>query len=67
LGYEPINPMKLNHQHDLTWEAYMKEDIKALCDCEAVYLLRNYSDSRGALLELAIANELKMEVIYQQN
>jgi hypothetical protein len=45
----------------------MKEDIKALCDCEAVYLLRNYSDSRGALLELAIANELKMEVIYQQN
>jgi hypothetical protein len=67
LGYEPINPMKLNHQHGLTWEAYMKEDIKALCDCEAVYLLRNYSDSRGALLELAIANELKMEVIYQQN
>lgn len=67
LGYEPINPMKLNHTHDLTWEAYMKQDIKALCDCDVIYLLRNYSDSRGALLELAIANELKLEVIYQQN
>lgn len=67
LGFEPINPMKLNHQHDLSWEAYMKEDIKALCDCEAIFLLRNYSDSRGALLELAIANELKLEVIYQQH
>jgi len=67
LGFEPINPMMLNHQHDLSWEAYMKKDIKALCDCEAIFLLRNYSDSKGALLELAIANELKLEVIYQQH
>lgn len=65
LGFEPINPMKLNHQHDLSWEAYMKQDIKALCDCDFIYLLRNYSDSKGALLELAIATELKIKVIYQ--
>lgn len=65
LGFEPVNPMKLNHQHDLSWESYMKEDIKALCDCDSIYLLRNYSDSRGALLELAIATELKIKVIYQ--
>lgn len=67
LGFEPINPMKLNHNHDASWEAYMKEDIKALCDCDAIYLLKNYSHSRGAILELAIANELKLKVIYQQN
>jgi len=66
LGYEPVNPMKLNHQHDLSWESYMKQDIKALCDCEIIYLLRNYSDSKGALLELAIATELKIKVIYQK-
>jgi Domain of unknown function (DUF4406) len=65
MGYEPVNPMKLNHQHDLSWEAYMKEDIKALCGCDSVYLLRNYADSKGALLELAIATELKMSIIYQ--
>jgi hypothetical protein len=65
MGYEPVNPMKLNHQHDLSWESYMKEDIKALCDCDFIYLLRNYSDSKGALLELAIATELKIKVIYQ--
>jgi hypothetical protein len=65
MGYEPVNPMKLNHQHDLSWEAYMKEDIKALCGCDCVYLLRNYADSKGALLELAIATELKMSIIYQ--
>jgi hypothetical protein len=45
----------------------MKEDIKAMCDCDAIYLLKNYTDSKGALLELAIAKELKLEVIYQQN
>jgi hypothetical protein len=43
----------------------MKEDIKALCGCDSVYLLRNYADSKGALLELAIATELKMSIIYQ--
>lgn len=66
LGFEPVNPMKLNYQHDLSWESYMKEDIKALCDCDSIYLLRNYSDSKGALLELAIATELKIKVIYQK-
>jgi hypothetical protein len=65
MGYEPVNPMKLNHQHDLSWEANKKEDIKALCDCDCVYLLRNYADSKDALLELAIATELKMSIIYQ--
>jgi hypothetical protein len=65
MGYEPVNPMKLNHKQDSSWESYMKEDIKALCDCEFIYLLRNYSDSKGALLELAIATELKIKVIYQ--
>ena len=67
MGYEAVNPMKLNHQHDLAWESYMKQDIKALCDCDAIYLMKNYTDSKGALLELAIAMELKLEVIYQQN
>ncbi len=65
LGFEPVNPMKLNHEHDQSWEAYMKEDIKALCDCDVIYMLNNYKDSLGARVELNLANNLKIKVIRQ--
>ena len=38
-GYEVVNPCKLPHNHDLSWESYMKEDIKAMLDCDAILLL----------------------------
>jgi hypothetical protein len=41
LGYDPINPFKLNHNHDKSWHAYMKEDVKALCECDEIYMLRS--------------------------
>jgi len=65
LGYEVINPVKLNHEHDKSWESYMKEDIKALLYCDEIYLLENYYKSKGAMIERAIAVELGMKVIYQ--
>lgn len=60
-----VNPMKLNHSHDKKWESYMRVCIKALCDCDSIYLLENYSESRGALMELAVAKDLGLEIIYE--
>ena len=60
-----VNPMKLNHDHDKSWESYMKVCIKALCDCDVIYLLSNYSNSKGALMELAMAKDLGLEIIYE--
>lgn len=66
LGYEPCNPMKLDHSlHDQSWKSFMQEDIKALLDCQAIYMLHNYHDSKGALLEKEIAEKLGMDVFYQ--
>lgn len=61
-GHEPVNPMKLNHEHDKRWESYMKTDIKALCDCDAIYKLPNWRDSVGATIEGFIAKLLKIPV-----
>lgn len=61
---EVVNPMRLNHDHDKRWESYMKVCIKALCDCDVIYLLINYSQSKGALMELAVAKDLGLEIIY---
>lgn len=64
-GYTVVNPINLPHQHDLEWESFMKECIKALCDCDAIYMLSNWRQSRGAMIEEQLAIELKLEIIYQ--
>ena len=63
LGYEPINPMTLIHEHDKSWHSYMKVCIKALCDCDAIYLLPNWGESKGANLEKEIASNLGLKNI----
>lgn len=65
-GYEVVNPMKLPHNHDKSWEAYMKECIVALMSCDTIYMLSNYYRSKGAFLEIALAKELRIKVIYEE-
>ena len=65
MGFTPVNPMKLNHQHDKSWQSYMKEDVKALCECNAIYMLNNWTESKGAIIEHTIAMYLRMKVIYE--
>lgn len=50
------------YQH--TWQCYMKADIKALVDCQGIFVQTNAEDSRGAMLELSIASSLGMLVIF---
>lgn len=62
---EVINPMSLPHNHDKTWNSYMKDCIKALCECDSIYMLHNYMDSEGALLELYIAKRIGLKVYFE--
>ena len=64
-GHEVVNPIKLPHKHDKTWEAYMKECVKALMDCDAVYALSNWKESKGARMEVKLAKKLNIRVIKQ--
>ncbi len=66
-GYDVVvNPMKLPHNHDKSWEAYMRECIVALMSCDTIYILSNYYMSKGAFLEIALAKELGIGVIYEE-
>lgn len=67
LGYENIiNPMKLvPYDPNLTWHDYMVKDIGALLKCDAIFMLKNWGQSKGARVERAIAIELGLEIIYQ--
>ena len=64
-GYTVVNPMKLPHNHDKTWKSYMKEDIKALMDCDEIYALNNWEKSEGATIEIKIAQAIGIKVILQ--
>lgn len=66
LGLNPINPVELNHDHDKSWLSYMREDLSEMLKCSHVYALSNWEDSRGAKVEVTLAKELGISVIYQK-
>lgn len=66
-GYQAINPMKLPHNHDKSWEAYMKECIHALIECDYIIMLPMWSFSPGAVIEHNLAKSLKIGVYYFKN
>ena len=48
-----------------TWKQYMSEDVLYLFECDSIYMLSNWGDSKGARLERAIAIEMGLDIIYQ--
>lgn len=50
-----------------TWQYFMKEDIKLLLDCDTIFMLEDWVDSRGAKVELGLAKSLDYDVIYEGN
>ena len=64
-GFDTVNPMTLPHNHDKTWASYMREDVKALCDCDIICMLSNWRLSKGAIIEHSIAKSLELIIKYQ--
>ena len=64
-GFEPINPMKKpSEQKDKSWSEYMCEDMHYLFGCDAIFLLSDWFDSKGARIEFAIARELELDILF---
>lgn len=65
LGFEPISPIDLPHNHDRSYGSYMKEDLTELLKCKAIYVLRNWRHSPGAKFEIETAVFCGINVIFQ--
>ena len=61
-GHVVVNPLRIVSQK-WTWEKCMKACITELVKCDAICLLPDWGESRGARLEYHIAQELKLKVI----
>ena len=67
LGYVVINPAKeCAHLPDsTTWKEYMSECLKMLLLCDAICMLKGWSNSKGAKIELDVASKCDLTVIYE--
>lgn len=63
-GYEVFNPAEIfGGETHLPREVYMKEDIRALLNCDTVMMLQGWQDSEGAKLEFQIAKQIGLPVL----
>jgi len=65
LGHEPVNPCEINHSENATYGDFMREDIRALLDCEGIYMLEHWEKSVGARGEHLVAALCDMEFFYE--
>ena len=61
-GHTVTNPAELN-QDGGTWNDCLRRDIVALMDCDTVATLPGWQESKGANLEVLIAQHLGMMVV----
>jgi hypothetical protein len=66
-GWKDIaNPMKCKiFKRDDEWAWQMGACLMMLLRCEAIYMLHDWEDSKGARIEHGVAQELGIEIIYQ--
>ena len=79
LGHDVFNPIYLSdylikryHLEGHEFEEsnrfiFMKEDIKALLDCDTICMLPNWKESRGAKFEREVAIQCGIKVIELEN
>jgi hypothetical protein len=65
-GYYVVNPMEIQLPKDASWSDYMRADIRALMDCDIIYMLSGWHASRGATIERNLAEELGMKVMLER-
>ncbi len=53
--------------NDSTWVDYMKTDIVAMMECDALFMLSGWEKSVGATIEHNLANELKYPILYSKD
>ena len=67
-NYSVINPAEISTKLpcDITYEEQLYLDMGLLAMCDAIYMLKGWHRSAGAKAELALAEKLGHEVIFQQ-
>lgn len=61
-GHAVINPVK---NIGFSYKDYIDMGLCELMKCDAIFMLKGYKESKGALLELHYAKITRMKIIYE--
>lgn len=65
MGCVPVSPLNNGLPAESSWEDHMKSDILILLEADAIFMLNDWSESKGAAIERDLADNLGIKVIYQ--
>jgi len=62
------NPMQYGVDHTgAEWNELMRKSVILMMECDAIYMLEGWEESKGALIEHFLAETLEMPIFYQEN
>ena len=64
--HKPVNPLKIKHKKNATYNDYLKKDLRVLKRCKAIYMLKGWEHSKGAVIEHEKAKKWRKEIIYER-
>ena len=64
-GWDVVNPVRLCSS-TWPWRKCMSVCLKAMLDCDGIYMLKGWKKSRGAKLEHFIALKLGIEILLEK-
>lgn len=64
-GHEPVNPINNGLGSEASWNEHLVADVALLLECDAIYLLKDWGDSRGSRIEANIAEECGLQIVHQ--
>lgn len=63
MGFIPVNPFKNDVPVTGRHQDHMRADIRLLCDCDMIYMMKGWESSPGAMLEHAVAAAIGCKVL----
>lgn len=67
-GHYVVNPAEMDELEELSlWSDYLRRDLKCVLECQGVATLPNWECSKGAALEVYVAQALSMLVLPYKN
>lgn len=65
--YEPVNPMENGLPAEATTREHMKRDIELLMTCDYIYMMRQWTHSKGCKVEFDVATSIGLPVLFEQS
>lgn len=61
-GFEPVSPLRNGLPFEAEWADQIGEDVKLLLKSDAIYMIADWRQSEGAMIEYLVARQRRMRI-----